>query len=62
MVGRYRIVDEARVPAAEVVREMEGRCCFWARSPGCWCRLPSEGVDGPLSAEWGPFDFENVWL
>ena len=38
VVGRYRIVDEGRVPAAEVVREMEGRCCFWARSPDRCCR------------------------
>ena len=38
MVGRYRIVDEARVLAAEVVLEMWSRCCFWARSPGWWCR------------------------
>ena len=27
-----------------------------------WLLVPFEGVDGPLSAEWGPFDFENVWL
>ena len=38
MVGKYRIVDEARVLAAEVVREMEGWCCFRARSPGRLCR------------------------
>ena len=38
VVGRYRIVDEARVLAAEVVLEMGSRCCSWARSPGCWCR------------------------
>ena len=38
MVGRYRIVDEARVPAAEVVREIDGRCCFRARSPDRLCR------------------------
>ena len=27
-----------------------------------WLLVPFEGVDGSLSAEWGPFDFENVWL
>ena len=27
-----------------------------------WLLVPFEGVDGLLSAEWGPFDFENVWL
>ena len=38
VVGRYRIVDEARVLAAEVALEMLRRCCSGARSPGCWNR------------------------
>ena len=38
MVGKYRIVDVARVPAAEVVREIDGRCCFRARSRDRLCR------------------------
>ena len=44
-------------------RRLFGRCRAGVVSGrGVWLLAPSEGVDGPLSAEWGPFDFENVWL